>query len=77
MDEKMIFLQAWALSTNSQKVGIVDDGDLIKGRPAQLTMQRTVQMCGRVVLPIITAAFVISYCMSAAYFYTHPNLKYL
>ena len=50
--------------------------DLDKVAKKKITKQRIVQILGRIVLPTITAAFVLLYIFVAAYIYNNPKLNY-
>ena len=60
------FPQTWTAEGN----------DMQKGTTKKISKQRIVQILGRFVLPLITAAFVLLYISVAAYIYNSPALKY-
>ena len=78
----LIFIQGWTLPLNPKKVGskaasfTADEDELVKGSTKSISKQRIIQILGRIVLPSVTAAFVLIYIFAAAYLYTHPALKY-
>ena len=71
------FTQAWSHLGKPKKTGckvasvLSEPDDCVR-----LSNQRIVQIFGRIVLPSITAAFVLLYIFAAAYLYSHPALKY-
>ena len=44
--------------------------------PKRVSKQRVVQIFARIVLPLITTAFVLFYISAAAYIFKNPELKY-
>ena len=46
------------------------------GTTKKVSKQRIVQIFSRIVLPLITATFVLLYISAATYIYNNPELKY-
>ena len=70
----MLFPQAWSLSPSSNTVS-PDKGEVNKKKKKN-SIQRVVQIAGRIILPIITAIFVLGYVVAAAHLYNNPVMKY-
>ena len=47
-----------------------------KSLKMKISKERTVQLCGRVVLPVLTMSFVFVYFIAAIYLYNNPNIKF-
>ena len=50
--------------------------EMMKQKTKKISKQKIVQFFGRIVLPTITATFVLGYVVAATYLYRHPKLKY-
>ena len=47
-----------------------------RGTSKRVSKQRVVQIFARIILPLLTATFVLIYISAAAYIYNHPELNY-
>ena len=70
------------MSATSQKVGskttlfAAGEDKMLKPKTKKISKQKIVQFFGRILLPTITATFVLGYVVAATYLYSHPTLKY-
>ena len=74
---RSFFTQVWTLRMDPKKVGCKVASFIVeKDVVVKMSKQRIIQIFGRIILPSITAAFVLVYIVAAAYLYSHPSLKY-